>query len=444
MEAIMDHVTGKTDSTELEIGDILAQKPYGRVITMHGAIHDIKEMSGFSFITLRKKDGVVQCIYGGDFDLPPITEECTVLVTGIPKEEARARNGLELTLTGLRVLTRPKASLPVKISKAKMNLNVNTTLDLRAVTLRNLRERAVFKIQEGLTRGFRDYLEKAGFTEIHTPKIVSAGAEGGSNIFRLDYFGRKAFLTQSPQFYKQIMVGVYERVFETAPVFRAEKHATARHLNEYTSLDFEMGYIHSFYDVMEMETGILQSMFDLLNREYGRYLAVLKIELPDVSNIPCIRFDEAKRLASEKYGRPIRDPNDLEPEEEQNIGRYFKEETGSSFVFVTHYPGKKRPFYAKDDPTDPKRTLSFDLLLNGMEVTTGGERISDYDEQVAKLRAKGLDPADFESYLMLHKYGVPPHGGLGLGLERLTMALLGLDNVRFATLFPRDLNRLEP
>lgn len=440
----MDQVTGKTASGKLEISDVMAQKPYGQEITMHGAIHDIKEMSGFSFITLRKKDGVVQCIYGGDFELAPISEECTVLVTGIPKEEPRARNGFELALTGLQVLSRPKEPLPVKISKAKMNLNVNTALTLRAVTLRNLRERAVFKIQEGLARGFRDYLQEKGFTEIHTPKIVSAGAEGGSNIFKLDYFGRKAFLTQSPQFYKQIMVSVYERVFETAPVFRAEKHSTARHLNEYTSMDFEMGYIHSFYDVMEMETGMLQYVFDLLNREYSRYMSVLKIELPNVSNIPCVRFDEAKQLASEKYGRPIRDPNDLEPEEEHNIGRYFKEETGSSFVFVTHYPGKKRPFYAKDDPENPRLTLSFDLLLNGMEVTTGGERISDYDEQVAKLQAKGLNPADFESYLMLHKYGVPPHGGLGLGLERLTMALLGLDNVRYATLFPRDLNRLEP
>lgn len=440
----MDRVTGKTKTDRVEIADILENRPFGQNIKMHGAIHSIKEMSEFSFITLRKKDGVVQCVYNGDFELEPISEECAVEVTGTVMEDERARNGFELGLTGLRVLSRPKEELPIKINKAKMKLNVDTAMNLRPIALRNLRERAIFKVQEAISRGFGEYLLKQGFSEIHTPKIVKAGAEGGSNIFKLDYFGRKAFLAQSPQFYKQTMVGVYERVFEIAPVFRAEKHSTARHLNEYTSLDFEIGYIDSFYDVMEMETGMLQYTFELMEREYGKYLKTLGVTLPEVNSIPCVRFDEAKQVASEKFNRPIRDPNDLEPEEEQNIGRYIKEETGSNFVFVTHYPEKKRPFYAKNDPEDPKRTLSFDLLLNGMEVTTGGERICSYDDQMEKLKQRGMDPADFESYLMLHKYGAPPHGGLGLGLERLTMALLGLDNVRYATLFPRDLNRLEP
>ncbi len=441
----MDKVFGEKRTDRAEISDILQRKLFGETVKMHGAVHSIKEMSGFSFITIRKKDGVVQCIYDGSFPLPEgLCEECAVVVTGITRAEERAKNGFELVLSNIELLSKPAEALPVPVSKAKMKLNVNTNLDLRPITLRNLRERTIFKIQEGIIRGFRDYMFSQGFTEIHTPKIVHAGAEGGSNIFRLDYFGRKAFLAQSPQFYKQTMVGVYERVFEAAPVFRAEKHSTARHLNEYTSLDFEMGYIDSFYDIMEMETGMLQYVMKLLETEYSQYLQALNVELPDVSGIPCVRFDEAKRLASEKFGRPIRDPNDLEPEEEHNIGRYFKEEYGSDFVFVTHYPSKKRPFYAMDDPENPRVTLSFDLLFRGMEITTGGQRIHNYEQQVAKMLAKGMHPEEFESYLMIHKHGMPPHGGLGIGLERLTMKLLGLENVRLCTLFPRDLNRLEP
>ena len=197
-------------------------------------------------------------------------------------------------------------------------------------------------------------------------------------------------------------------------------------------------------DSIDLETGFLQYAMALLAREYAAELELLDVTLPRVERIPCVRFDEAKRLAAEAYGRPIRDPYDLEPEEEHNIGRYAKEAWDSDFVFVTHYPGGKRPFYAMDDPDDPRRTLSFDLLFRGMEVTTGGQRIHDYQAQVEKLRARGMDPADFDSYLMIHKYGMPPHGGLGIGLERLTMGLCALENIRAASLFPRDRSRLEP
>ncbi len=440
----MEYITGVQDSVRKEIRDILDGALYGQEIQVSGAVHAKRPMGGITFLTLRKKDGVIQCVCDKDIDLTDVPEEATVVVTGTAKQEDRAPNGFDFQVKGIQVLTRPAAPMPVPINKWKLNLNVDTELSLRPVVLRNLRERSIFKIQEGIVRGFRDYLFTQGFTEIHTPKIVHAGAEGGSNIFRLDYFGRKAFLAQSPQFYKQTLVGVYERVFEAAPVFRAEKHSTSRHLNEYTSLDFEMGYIDSFADIMAMETGFLQYTMDLLRREYGADLQRLKVELPDVSRIPQVRFDEAKRLAAEKYGRPIRDPYDLEPEEETNIGRYFQEECGSDFVFVTHYPSKKRPFYAMDDPADPKYTLSFDLLFRGMEITTGGQRIHDYQEQVDKMLARGMHPEEFESYLMIHKHGMPPHGGLGIGLERLTMKLLGLNNVRYSTMFPRDLHRLEP
>ncbi len=365
-------------------------------------------------------------------------------VTGTLRAEPRAPGGVELKMEKIVVLSAPKEAISVPISKDKLNLKLDTALPLRPVTLRGLRERAVFRLQAGICRAFRQTLEAQGFTEVHTPKIVKAGAEGGSNIFRLDYFGKKAFLAQSPQFYKQTMVPVFERVYEVAPVFRAEKHATTRHLNEYTSLDCEMGFVDSFYDLLELETSFLQTCMALLNADYAPELTALGVQLAAVEHIPAVRFDEAKRLAAEKYGRPIRDPYDLEPEEEHLIGQYWKEETGSDFVFVTHYPSKKRPFYAMDDPDDPRYTLSFDLLYKGVEITTGGQRIHDYDTQVEKMVKRGMDPAEFASFLMIHKHGMPPHGGMGIGLERLTMQLVGLENVREACLFPRDLHRLEP
>ena len=363
---------------------------------------------------------------------------------GTVKPEERAPHGFEIRLDKIKVLSEPAAPMPLAISKWKLNTSLEANLNNRAIALRNIRERAKFRIQEGVVRGFRDFLYSQGFTEIHTPKIGAKSAEGGANLFRLEYFHRPAVLQQSPQFYKQTMVGVYDRVFEAAPVFRAEKHNTTRHLNEYTSLDFEMGYIDGFEDIMAMETGFLQYTMALLEKEYKKELDMLGVTLPDVSKIPAVRFDKAKELVSEKYNRRIRNPYDLEPEEELLIGRYFKEEYGSDFVFVTHYPSKKRPFYAMDDPADPKYTLSFDLLFKGLEVTTGGQRIHDYGEILKKMEKRGMDPEDIASYLMIFKYGMPPHGGLGIGLERLTMRLLDEQNVRETALFPRDVTRLEP
>ena len=415
-----------------------------QAVTLHGMVHALRDMGGITFLTLRTRRGLVQCVCTDKQALDGATEGCADTVSGLWRIEPRSPGGKELAETQVTVLSRPAAPMPVPLAKRKLDLHLDTELGLRPVVLRAPRQRAVFRIQAAVCRAFRDFLQSREFTEIHTPKIVHAGAEGGSNIFRLDYFGRKAFLAQSPQFYKQTMVGVFERVYEVGPVFRAEKHATQRHLNEYTSLDFEMGFISSFTDVMEMEQGFLQYLMELLGREYAAELALLKVELPDVTRIPAVRFDEIKRLAAEKYGYQIRDPYDLEPEEEHAIGRYAKEEWGSDFVFVTHYPSKKRPFYAMDDPADPKFTLSFDLLFRGLEVTTGGQRIHDYAAQVAKIEERGMDPAEFESYLMIHKYGMPPHGGLGIGLERLTMQLCGLDNIRRACLFSRDRTRLEP
>ena len=443
----MEFLTGVKEKETTSVSEILSGDYVGKTVKMNGAVHNIRDMGEFAFVILRKAEGLVQCVYEEgktEFDLKNLKEESAVEVTGVVELEERAPQDFELRLTGIRVLSEPAETMPIAINKWKMNTSLETRLSLRPVSLRNVRERAKFKIQEGIVRGFREFLSSQGFTEVHTPKIVSRGAEGGANVFKLNYFNKKAELGQSPQFYKQMMVGVFDRVFEVAPVFRAEKHNTTRHLNEYIGLDFEMGYIDSFEDVMAMETGFLKYTMELLKSEYKKELDMLGIDLPSISQIPHVRFAEAKQLVSEKYNRKIRNPFDLEPEEEVLIGRYLKEEYDSDFVFVTHYPSKKRPFYAMDDPEDTSVTLSFDLLYKGLEITTGGQRIHDYQMILEKMEKRGMDPEDIKDYLMIFKYGMPPHGGLGIGLERLTMRLLDEQNVRETSLFPRDVTRLEP
>ena len=442
----MEFITGLKQQEEAELEDLLKAEE-GTTIILEGAVHSVRDMGEIAFVILRKKEGLIQTVWEEgktDLELSEIREGDYIHVTGQVKDEERAPHGKEVRLSTISHLSHVSCPLPLHIDKWKLNTSLEAKLDRRSLSLRNIRERARFRIQEGIVRGFRDFLYEQGFTEIHTPKIGAKSAEGGANMFRLSYFHRPAVLQQSPQLYKQMMVGVFDRVFETGPVFRAEKHNTRRHLNEYTSLDFEMGYIHSFLDICAMETGFLQYTMNLLEKEYSKELKLLNITLPDVEKIPYVRFDEAKRLVSEKYNRKIRNPFDLEPEEEELIGKYFKEEYNADFVFVTHYPSKKRPFYAMDDPEDTRYTLSFDLLYHGLEITTGGQRIHDLNMLEEKIQAKGMTEEGLEQYLDAFRFGMPPHGGLGIGLERLTMQLLGEDNVREACLFPRDMSRLEP
>ncbi len=418
----------------------------GSQICIHGSIYKIRKMSGFAFVLLRTKRCIIQCVYGefSNFALSELKEEmCVGFVAEVIAEE-RSKTGYELQLNEVTVLSEPSEELPIVIHNKKVDTSLENLLNYRPITLRNEKERAIFKLQEGICRAFREFLYQNQFTEIHTPKIVAAGAEGGANIFELNYFGENAYLAQSPQFYKQMLVGVYERVFEIAPVFRAEKHDTSRHLNEYTSVDFEMGYINSFEEIMQMEEKMLRFCMAYLNEHYQNELNLLSVNLPEITEIPTIKFAEAKQKIAEAYNRPVVDKLDFEPEEEKLLYELIKKETGSEFIFVTHYPTAKRPFYAMESKENPAETLSFDLLFRGLEITTGGQRIHTYQEQLDKMLQRGMHPEAFESYLMMHKYGMPPHGGLGLGLERLTSRLLGFENVRYTTLFPRDINRLIP
>lgn len=419
----------------------------GKTVTINGSVYKIRNMSGFAFVIVRTGRSLIQCVYSSEyscFNLSLLKENSSVRLTGDVVEELRSKKGYEVRIRTVDILTEPVEDTPVVINNKEVSASLDTILDYRPITLRNEKERAIFKIQEGICIGARKFLQEQLFTEIHSPKIVYAGAEGGANVFKLDYFGKEAYLAQSPQFYKQMMVGVYDRVYEIGAVYRAEKHDTSRHINEYTGLDLEMGYIENFTEIMEMETRMLQAVMDYLNANYAAELSLLQVKIPVIKEIPAIRFTDAKELVSKTYQREIMDKGDFEPEEERLLCKIIKKETGCDFVFVTHYPTKKRPFYAMEDPENREVTLSFDLLFRGVEVTTGGQRIHDYKEQVEKMLLRKMDTTQFESYLMIHKYGMPPHGGLGMGLERFTMSLLNKSNVRETTLFPRDQHRLIP
>ena len=444
----MEYLTGVKPKETKEISELLEQTEAGTKVKVNGAVHTIRDMGTVAFVILRKREGLLQCVYeegSADFELKDIKEAATVEVEGVLEENEKAPNGIEIRMESVKILSEPEDEMmPLAISKWKLNTSLEAKLTYRSISLRNIRERAKFRIQEGLTRAFRDFLYSQEFTEIHTPKIGAKGAEGGANIFKLEYFHRPAILQQSPQFYKQMMVGVFERVYEIAPVFRAEKHDTARHLNEYTSVDFEIGYIENFEDIMAMEQEMLRYTFGRLQETCGAELSLLKAEVPVITEIPRIRFSEAKELVSRVYKRAFSEKLDFEPEEEKLLCEYVKKTTGSDFVFVTHYPSAKRPFYAMDSRENPAVTESFDLLFRGLEVTTGAQRIHNYREQVEKIESRGMHVEAFESYLMMHRCGMPPHGGLGFGLERFTARLLGFENVRNASLFPRDIHRLIP
>lgn len=413
----------------------------GQTVRVCGTVHKIRAMSGFAFVILRAGTTLLQCVYDertADFSVTELKENMSLCVTGTVVADTRSKIGFELQMHKVEILSVPDEEPPIVISGKEINTSLSTRLDYRPLTLRNEKERAVFVVQAALTKGIRTFLEQNRFVEIHTPKIVSGSAEGGANVFALDYFGTPAFLAQSPQFYKQMMVGVLERVYEIAPVFRAEKHDTSRHINEYTSIDLEMGFVEDFTELMQLESAMLSFAFSYVDEHCARELALLGAVVPQINEIPSITFDEAKAL----LGAP--DGDDFEPTEEKRLCELIYKQTGSELVFVTHYKTSKRPFYTYENEKNPSVTDSFDLLFRGMEVTTGGKRIHDYKTQVQKMRRLGMDTEAFASYLMAHKYGLPPHGGMGIGLERLTAKLLGFDNVRRATLFPRDVNRLTP
>lgn len=436
----MQQIDGQSLVSELTLDDL--KKAVGGEITFCACVHKLRKMSAFAFVIVRTGRYILQAVYEDDkckADLKGLCEGSYIELTGSVKEEPRANYGYEITLSDFKILSVPAAEYPLHVSDRVLGCTLDTNLSHRSVALRHPHERAVFKIAEGVVSGFREFMLSQNFTEIHSPKICGAAAEGGANIFKLKYFGEDAVLAQSPQFYKQTCVAFFDRVFEIAPVYRAEKHNSTRHLNEYIGLDFEMGFIKDMTDVMQMETAMLKHVVDYIKKHYQNEIEMLGATLPVINDIPAVTFFEALDI----LGKP-RTQFDLDPTDEVKLCEYAKEHYNSEFIFVTKFPGLKRPFYAMDSKDDPKLAESFDLLFRGLEITTGGQRIHDYNEQVAKLARYNIVPEELESYLAIHKYGMPPHGGLGIGLERLVMKLLGLENIRQASLFPRDMHHLNP
>lgn len=428
----------------------------GDKLNLKGTIHRIREMSGFAFVVIRTGKMTFQCVWDesiSDCNIKDFSVEECVTIDGTLVVEERSRLGFDVRINTMTRISGKAEVPPVEISNDKKieKLNLNTLLDTRIISLRNPKMRAILRVADGVMFAFRNFLREEGFTEFVPPKMVESGAEGGADMFEVDYFGKKAYLNQSPQMYKQIMVGVFQKVFTVGPVFRAEKYSTNRHINEFQGLDLEMGFIDSFEDIMELEARMFKYIFKVLNEEYANELEMFlgkDARLPELECFPKIRFMEAKQLFADAHPGPhgenaLKEP-DFAPEEEKWLGDYFLEKYNAPIVFITHYPTVKRPFYAMDDPEDTNYTLSFDMLLNGLEVTTGGQRIHDYEMQVAKMKARGMDIDDFEDYLTMHKYGMPPHGGMGLGLERIVQNILGLDNIKKATAFPRDRDRIRP
>ena len=417
----------------------------GREAVVCGWVHRIRSLGGIEFYELRDRSGFTQLVLEGVKGGRRVNLETVIEARGtVAREERSPFGGIEVRVESMRVLGSSEGDMPVSVNAPPQAAGLPATLDNRVISVRNPGIRPVFAVQSEIIRLFQEYLRSHGFTEIKSPKIISSGTEGGTNIFEVKYFDRTAFLAQSPQFYKQIMVGSgFERVFEVGPVFRAELHDTVRHLNEYTSMDFEMGFITDERDVIGMQEEMLRHMVAGLNSTCAGILAEFGIPLEFPERIPRIHFLEALDIIG---SRGVRDAEegDISPEGEKALCAYCEEKLGSQFVYVFGYPVGKRPMYAMPDERLPGYTRSFDLLFRGIEITTGGQRINDYNMLKENIRAFGQNPADFREYLDAFKYGMPPHGGLGMGLERMTMKILGLKNIREAALFPRDMNRITP
>lgn len=413
-------------------------------VCIQGWIYKVRRLKSITFIIIRDRSGLLQCVANNsEFDFSDLKAESVVSIIGEIKESKNKLNPFECLIEKLEVINNVKEELPIEISKDNLEINLDTMLNNRVLSLRHPKINAIFKVQNLIVKGFRNFLNEEGFTEIHTPKIVKEGAEGGTEVFEVKYFENKAYLAQSPQFYKQMMVAAgFERVFEIAHAYRAEEHNTNRHLNEYVSMDLEMGFITDERDVMLLEENLLIFILKLLNKEGKEYLELLNVTLPAINEeIPKLELNEAIKILERQYNKHGLN-GDLDPEGEKLICEYSKEKYNSDFIFLTNYPRKKRPMYTM--PKGEEGTHSFDLLFRGVEITTGGQRIHDYTMLIEKMKYKGLTPNDYESYLEVFKYGMPKHGGLAIGLERLTAKILGLENVREATLITRDRKRLIP
>jgi len=420
----------------------------GREVRLQGWLHQFRELGRINFLIVRDGWGTFQAVVDDPATLArlrAVQVESVIDVRGRVVAEPQAPGGAELRDTRVAVISPVEEPPPVEVNKREMRASLDTFLDHAAVGLRHPRRRAILRLAAAAVAGFRATLDALGFTEIQTPKILGAASEGGAEVFAVDYFERPAFLAQSPQLYKQMADGIFERVYEVGPAFRAEPHATTRHLAEYVSLDAEFGFVEDHTTVMALLTRVIAGMVERARLACASDPALAGAAVPDVpATIPAIYFPAAQELLLERYGLDCRGEPDLAPEHERLLGQWAREETGSDFLFVTGYPMAKRPFYTHPDPADPRYSRGVDLLFRGLEVVTGGQRLHRHQDYLAVLKERGMAPEPFAEYLQAFRHGMPPHGGFAIGLERFVMQLLGLPNVRLAALFPRDRNRLAP
>jgi len=427
----------------------------GKEVVIAGWVDVRRDQGKLVFVDMRDMSGKVQCVVLPNHaeameQVKEVRTEWVLKMTGIVNKRPD-KNIKEEVLNGdieLEIVKIEALSKAVELPFASdAELNLDTLLDYRPLTLRRERERAIFKVQSAILTSLREFLLNENFIEFRAPLIVGGDAEGGTEVFKFEYFyGQTACLATSPQLYKQIMVGVFERVFTITNVFRAEKHSTTRHLNEYTSIDLEMGFIDGPEDVMKLETRLIKSVTEYLKKNCVKEFQLLNATfplIPDGDMFPSMKLTDAQKLISEETGVDCTQEPDLDPEHERWLSKYAKKKFNSDFIFITNYPRTKRPFYAMDDPEVPGRTKCYDLLFKELELLSGNQREHRYDVLVEKMKWKGLDPEKFDFYLQAFKYGMPPHGGLAMGLERLTARFLNIPNIKEATLFPRDINRID-
>jgi len=437
----------------------LTPKAIGRKIKVCGWINSRRDHGKLIFINLRDRSGILQVVFrlaDGNQQLATISQklrpEWVVCIEGEVKERPKGAENpevetgkIEIIAEKLEILAMVKKEMPLDLSKKELKMKLSTLLKERVLTLRHEKSRAIFRVFETVLGAYRKVMKKLDFVEIKTPKIIGTASEGGANFFTFDYFGKKAFLAQSPQFYKQIAVGMFERVFEIGPVFRKEPHFTTRHLNEYISLDAEMGFIENFNEIMDELEKVIKFILKSIWKENKKDLKLFSAEPPKIpKRIPRIKLREIRKIIKEKYQYEIPEDSDIDPKGEELAGKWAREKWKSDLVFLTHYPKSCRPFYTMPDKENPEETLSFDLLFKGVEIATGSQRIHKAEELIKNIKEFKLNPKDFKFYIDTFKYGMPPHGGWALGCERIVYKILNLPTIKEATLFPRDVKRLVP
>ena len=441
---IYNTIMGKSGRTLV----IEALKKVGEEIIIAGSVATKRDHGKITFIDLRDKSGLIQIVGSGE-DFSSLKPEDVVEIEGIVKERpeglvnAKIETGkIEIEGKKVRILSKSE-ELPFDMGQEELNLQLPTLLDFRTLTLRHPKIKKIFKVQEAVMEGFRKASKELGCTEIFTPTISVSSTEGGSEVFKVDYYNHKAFLIQSPQLYKQMLVPTFERVYLISRAYRAEPSVTTRHLSESIQLDCEIGYV-DFEELLDALEFVGSETLKYVNKECSEILKEYKVESLKVEGkIPRLTMREAQKIILERTGVDHTKEVDLMPEDEREISRWALEKYSSDLVTITHYPTRKRAFYTMPDPKDPEYSLSYDLIFRGMEIMSGSQRINDYEKLVSIIKEKGMDPKNFEMYLQAFKYGMPPEGGFSFGLERMTMQVLKLENIREASLFPRDMERID-